>query len=328
MSNQASLNSVPQSILAPDAPIASDPIGQPSVPEQAPAAVPKKDLDSTRFAHLSKKEAALVKEREAFKKEMEVFKQQQLESDKYRKAWEMVNEIAELQKTDAVAAMKKAGFSDTDLLNYLSQAQDTSTPEERASKIAKSEIDKFKSEQAKIQEENEKKSQELKKSEEDKTILKFKNDIGSFISKDTDKYEYLNFYGESAQDIVYETISTILQDSGEMISIDEAAQLVENYYEEQDKAMNSLKKRGVSRAVNPESSTQNLEDVIRKQPISAPKINTPTRVESKQFVDNKTPTKTLTNRMTPTSASSVPQDLTPEQNKQAVLEKYKNLMRR
>lgn len=329
----ANLNSVPNSIVAPE-----NNIPAPAVLESAPAqterpeSAPKVDpnmgdkLTSSRFAHLSKKEAALVKEREAFKKEMEAFKAEQSEASKYRKAWEMVNEIAELQKTDAVAAMRKAGFSDQDLMNFLSQAQDNSSPEEKATKMAKAEIEKFRAEQNKLMEDNNKKAEELKKVGEDRTIAKFKNDIGSHIKSDVDKYEYLNFYGEAAQELVYETISAIMNDSGEMVSVDEASQMVEDWYEENDKAMNSLKKRGVHRVVKPAESA-----AVKSEPARAPSAQMPkttSRVESKQFVDNRIPTKTLSNRAAATTASLVQSELSHEQNKQAIIEKYKSFIRR
>ena len=323
----ANLNNVPQSILTPENSIPE------SVPQTAPsetAASPRPiddKLTSTRFAHLSKKEAALVREREAFKQERESFKREQEEIGKYKQAWTMVNEIAELQKVDEIAAMKKAGFSDTAVMNFLAQNQENVSPEEKALKIAKGEIEKFKTEQQKQFDEQNKRQAEAQKLNEDRTIMKFKNDIKSHIATASEKYEYCAHYGEAAQELVYETISSILADSNEMISIDEASQLVEDFYEEQDKAMNSLKKRGVHRAVNPPESVQQVMETTTKSAMQMPKQGAQ-RVESKQFVDNRTPVKTLNNKMNANVANTVSQNLTPEQNKQQVIDKYLSMMRR
>lgn len=312
------LNSIPQSVLTPDQQTTTgiNPVESPAVAVVPVQPVKDTKLDSTRWAHLSKKEAALVKERESLKKERELFSKEKEESAKHRKAWEMVNEIADLQKTDAVAAMKRAGFSDTDMMNFLAQSQDTSTPEEKAVKLAKSEIEKFKSEQAVAQSAKEKQLADQKKIDDDRTIAKFKSNIGVHIKSTADKHEYCNFYGESAQELIYETISSILAESNEMIGIEEATQLVEDFYEEQDKAMSSLKKR----------APKVVE--VTKTPVISPKGSATTRVESKQFIDNRTPTKTLSSKITPTLSNSVPENMTPEQNKQYIIEKFANSLKR
>lgn len=321
-------NHIPDSVLSPEI-TSTEPVNtteitstpevsaQPIKQVAQPTAAEK--LTSTRFAHLSKKEAALVKEREGLKREMEAFKAQKSEIDKYKKSWEMVNEIAELQKTDAVSAMRKAGFTDADLMNFLASSQDNSTPEEKAAKIAKTEIDKFRSEQSKIQEESNKKAQEAKKIEEDRTIARFKGDINTHVKATAEKLEYCSFYGEAAQDLIYETISSILADSNEMISIEEAAGLVEDFYEEQDKAMESLKKRS-ARKPAPKAAAS----------IPAPSVpkNNTTRTESKQFIDNRPPTKTLSDKVMPTAANITNRELTPAEHKQMIINKYANSMKR
>lgn len=330
--SSANLNTIPNSMVSAENNAASLPQSDQQVPQSDTlpsnqnAIVPKesdKKLDSTRWAHLTKKEAALVKERDAFKKERESFQKEQTEASKYKRAWEMVNEIAELQKTDAIGAMRKAGFSDADMMNFLAQSEDNSTPDEKAAKIVKSEIEKFKDEQAKIAEENNRKTQELQKQQEDRTLAKFKSEIDSYVKKESEKYEYCSFYGEQAQDMIYETISAVLQDSGEMISIDEATQLVEEHYEDVDRAMNSLKKRGGQKM--PPADTMQREAPTSRAAAQLPSVN---RVESKQFVDNKVPTKTITNKMVPTTSSFTQQELSHEQNKQRIIDKYMSNLRK
>ncbi len=322
MSNSANLNSVPQSVINP-AVQASEPIipaSAPVEPAKAPTEAPKKDLDSTRFTQIAKKEAALVKERESFKKELQAFKVQEQEIAKYKEAWKMVNEIAELQKVDEIAAMRKAGFNDANIMNLLSQTQENVSPEERAAKMAKAEVDKYRIEQEAKEKERDRINQESKKLENDRTIAKFKDDIGNVIKLNADKYEYCNYHGDSAKELVYNTISAILEDSNEMISTDEAAQLVEDWYEEQDKAMESLKKRGKYRA--PPKAKEPEMTQTQVKPISS------TRVEAKDFASNKAPVKTLSNKINSSATSFNTQSLTPEQNKQRVIDKYMASLKR
>lgn len=330
MSNQATLNNVPSSIVSPEALNVTTPDTPVTIPTEN-VTIPNKidkeseSLVSTRYLHLSKKEQALVKEREVFKKEAESFKKEResskAEYEKYQKAWEMVNEIAELQKTNAVEAMRKAGFSETDAYNFLANQQTVQeSPEDRATKAIQAELKKHQDAIDKKAQEESSKQTELQKQQEEQIIVKFKEDINNHLSVNSDKYEYLNFYGKPGQDLVYDTVEAIIadsdpndiQDANELLT--EAADLVENYYEELDKSMNSLKKRKPLEPVKPivEAQSQSILDTIRSSK----------RVESKNFVDNKIPTKTLSNKTGPTLPSSVPSSLNHEQNKQQIIDKY------
>ncbi len=329
MSNQATLNSLPQSIIAPDATLSTEPLSSPVEAPVAPVIpvapkAPEKNVTTERFLQLSKKEAALVKEREGLRKEMEAFKAQQSENDKYRKAYEMVNEIAELQKTDEIAAMRKAGFSDNAIMNLLAQAEDNSTPEEKAVKMAQKEIEKFRMEETQKQQAGEKRAQEARQKEEERTIAQFKTSIDNHVSNASEQLEYCKFYGEQAAGLIYDTISSILQDSGEMISIDEASKLVEDYYEEQDKAMNSLRKRSSYWTKKIETPAKPKEEPVVQQTLA----QTTKRVEAKQFVDNRVPTKSLSNKMTPSMAVSNEKTISPQENKERLIQKYASLLKR
>lgn len=321
MANASNMNSIPQSVLTPEMPVSTELPGTPTTPVEQEAA-PKvseeskkiEDLSTRRFLHLSKKEAALLKKQEDFKKEQETFQKEQSEVAKYRKAWEMVNEIAELQKVDELAAMKKAGFSDTAIMNLMAQMENTDTTEQKAAKMARAEIDKFRSEQDAKEAKAVEQAEISKKAEEAKAVSNFKSDIGKEIKSSLDKYEYLNFYGDSAKDLVYDTINQVRAEEGEMISIAEAAELVEAFYEEQDKSMNSLKKR---------RSVEQPKNSEKPKPVEQPTISK-TRVESKQYVNNRTPVKTLTNDLSVSSTGMIERTLSPWENKLRVIEKYRN----
>lgn len=343
MSNQANLNNIPQSVLTPDSSNVTMPSEQvTNIPENVtkePSKIEKEpsELTSTRWAHLSKKEAALVKERENFKKEMDAYKKEReetkMEYDKYKKSWEMVNEISELQKTNAVEAMRKAGFSETDAYNFLSQQEEVLTTEDRAAKAVQAELKKYQDIQDKKIEDEKRHAEELRVKNEEKTIAQFKNDIGSHLKSDMDKYEFCLFHGEQAQELIYDTVAAIIDDSnGEGIQdadslLSEAALLVEGYYEELDKSMSSLKKRGF-KAIEPTKEVKEPIKEVNQNEGILNKIRSSTRVEAKEFVDNKPPTKTLSNLSTQNVASSNPNYRTHEQNKQFLIDKYSQLLKK
>jgi hypothetical protein len=208
--------------------------GLQAIPDgQTPVTEAPKELESTRFAHLAKKEAELVKQRETFKKEQEEIK---AEREKMREIHKKLQDFEELKAKDKLAALRLAGFTDNDIFEMFAQQEDTRSPEEKAAQAAQTEINKFKDEQKKAQD-------EAQQARNTQVINNFKKDITVAISSDKDKYEYCNHFGPEAEDLIYETVTKILSDEGELITIQEAADMIESFYENQDKSMATLKKR-------------------------------------------------------------------------------------
>lgn len=269
----------PASIVVPAEATSNNP-----TPEQ------KEELSSDRFAHLAKKEAKLQKEREALKTERDAMLKSKQQYEDVEKRF---RQFEELKAKDPIEAMKLAGFSDSDIFNFYVKAEEAKktadTPEARGAAAAEGKIKEFEKKQA---------DQAAKeKADSDKVIIsRFKAGISKTVVSDKDKYEYCNYNGPLAEELIYNTVEAILQDSGEIISAQEAADLVEKFYEDQDKAMNTLKKRGY------------------KPPQESDSTQEPTPA----------PSKTLTNRVAPTVASTpIPKKETHEQKKQRLIEQIK-----
>lgn len=264
----------------------------PPVTEQSPglAAVAEPTLDSTRFANLARKETEIVKQREAMKTREAELKAMEERLKPIEAKWK---EFEDLKAKDQVAAMKMAGFSDTDLINFLAAHEDKSTPEEKAAKAAQSEIQKFKDEQAKIAKDNADK-------QNTQVIDRFKKDITAFVASDKDKYEYLNHHGALAEELIFEYVSQVHEDSNEIISLQEAADAIEAFYEESDQAMSSLKKR------QPKVEVVETKDEPLKAEVSP------------------RPSKTLSNRTVASAAATIPRNETPSQKRERLIEKLRN----
>lgn len=278
--------------LATGTPVANGVVGA-QIAEGTLAPEAPKELESTRFTHLAKKESALVKERESFKREKQEFESQR---EKLTAAEKRVQEFEALKQKDSVAALKFAGFSDTDVMNYLAAAEDKSTPEEKAAKAAQGEIQKFRDEQTK-------KETEAQTKRNKEVIGKFKNDITKHISNDKDKYEYCNFNGSIAEELILETVSQVFEDTKQIISVEEAAQMVEEYYEGLDKQMSTLKKR------QPREAVQEAKKQVEML-----------KAEVSPGQPNRT-TKTLSNRATATVASTIPKTETRSQKRERLIQK-------
>jgi hypothetical protein len=251
--------------------------------EKAPAA-PVDDLVSTRIAQIAKKEAKYQAEVEAYKKQLAEFNQNKAKFDPF---YERYKQFEEMKAKDPVAAIKLLGFSDTDYINFVAGQEDKSTPEERAEKIAEAKIAAFEKKQ------QEKEAAALNQRHQE-TISQFQKSIGNTIKADPEKFELCNFYGEAAEQLIYETVNEGFKQELETnpdavpMSAAEAAELVEAYYEEHAAKMAALKKL-------------NKQKTEIEAPVAAKK-DEPLRAEVKPGMPKKT---TLTNNAAPTVAATV-----------------------
>lgn len=208
-------------------------------PAAEPAAAPAK-LESERFAALARRETDLVKRQQLAKQEREAFEK---ERETFRPIADQYKQYQEMKVKDPVAALKLMGFSETDIINYLAnESKPEPTAEERAVKAA------TEATEARIQayeEAQAKKQSDEQKARDATTIQGFKSQIGGLIKADPIKFEYCAHYGPAAEELAYEfTKAVVLESKGtEIITAQEAIEMVEEYYEEQDKAMSALKKR-------------------------------------------------------------------------------------
>lgn len=224
---------------------------------------------------LLKKEVRLVKEQEAFK-----LKQREWE-EKVKRAdalLERDRQFDETKKKDSFAALKMLGFTDTEIVNGLAAATPSEkTAEETAEEIAR----------RVLKENNDALDVKAKEAEAKKNVEvidRFQKSIGSMIDANPDKYEFCKFNGSAAQELIYETVAETLKDSGKLLTVSEATDLVEKYYEDRSAEMTKLKK------LTPKEAVTEVKAEPKRETVVHPKID-----------DNKPrPTKTLTNRVAPT----------------------------
>jgi|WetSurMetagenome_2_1015567.scaffolds.fasta_scaffold328232_2 hypothetical protein len=265
---------------------------------------PKDEISSQKFAIFAKKEAALQKEREQLKQERDQWLKDKEEMERWKKT---AGEFDETRKKDPIAALKAIGITETEIVNFLNEQKGQEpTPEEIARKIAKEEAT---TEAQKIRDELKAQTEAQTKERNDKLITGLKSDISSLIKDNVEKYEYCAFEGPSAERQIYEIIVENLKTNNELLSVEQATQIAEEYYEARDKQMSSLKKRQPV-IVEPEKTT----DVVRKE--DAGKIPT----------SNARP-KTLTNNVTATTAATaaINRRETPTEKKQRLIASLRSM---
>ena len=271
------------------------PAGSPGlqpVPNE-PAKVDGDILQSTRFAQLSKKESELVRQREAFKTEQAAFIAERDRQNSIGKKWQ---DLEDLKSKDPVAAMKAAGFTDTDLVNFFAAQEDTRTPAEQAQQATQAELKKW--EDARAAEAKEAQSKSYAQ-----TLTQFKQNISATIAADPVKYEFCAYNGPIAEDLIYETVAAVLESDKVIISTKEAAEMVETYYEEQYNSLKALKK------VQPKQEV--VEEKVEPQR---------TRTLQAKPEEARPASKSITSRHTATVASTI-------QRKETASEKRERLIR-
>lgn len=273
---------------------------------EAATEVPKTEavttaIDSDRFAMLAKKEAKVQKEREEWKAQVakERAEIEELKT-KLKTPYEKIQAFEALKAKDPIAALKEIGFTETDIFNFMAgQEKKEPTTEELARAAAAEEVNKFKQEQAKV-------AAELQKSRETALLSSYTDNISNAIKKNPDKYEYANYFGEEAKELGLEFARECVKANQEPPTPEEVAEAVEEYYEEQDKAMSALKKRQPKVEVKAPSESDRM---FKKEP---ERTRTLTDTTGK-------PLKTLTNKATATVASTVTRKETHEQKKERLI---------
>jgi hypothetical protein len=238
------------------------------------------NINSKAFSHLAKKEAELQRQRQEINAE-------KAKIDGINKQY---NEFLRQKKEDPIAALKTLGFSEADVFNYMAAQQPVEqTPEEKAvaaaSAAAELKIKAFEEAQAK-------KELEQQKAADNTLIRGYRNDVAKVIQSDPNKFEYCAYHGPVASDLIYETVLAVVKNSGgkDVPDPHEAAEMVEEYYEQQDQAMMTLKKR------------QPKLPASTPPPAKEPE-RTRTLVEKPKYEPPK-PARTLTKNATVTAASA------------------------
>jgi hypothetical protein len=192
---------------------------------------PKIDL-SNRFAKLSKKEKEL--------RELETsVKAKQLEIEKW-------NEVKTKAKTNPADILSELGISLEDFLMTMA-GEEPPVKELTEMEVLKNEIESLKKarelEKEATEVEAKAKQEKAAKEKEEhdaKVILDFRNDIKLFVEKNAEQYEIVK--AQEAYEYVFDVIEAHFNDSGEVMPTDKAAGMVEEYLENQYRALLSLNK--------------------------------------------------------------------------------------
>lgn len=209
---------------------------QPQTPQEQEQD-PRQERVSSRFAALTRKERELQKQQQEIKQMMNdpVFQN-------FRTARE---------KKDAKAALEALGMSFDDLAQYTLNDNQL-TPEQRIKQLEER-IENERKEREELD-----KQKEMQQNEA--VIQNFKQDIAATIDNDPDSYELVKL--NEAQEAVYNLIEQNYQNSGELLSIEDAAAQVEEFLQTRlSKIMENSKKL---KGAKPEGDSQDTPSLAKK----------------------------------------------------------------
>lgn len=185
-------------------------------------------LPSTQLSHIAKKEARVLADREVLKKEQEALR---LDREKVDQILKIKNDFDETRKKDPIKALRDIGFTEKEIVDYLSQ--------EDAPKLSTEEIVQL--EIKKMREDDAKKATEAQKANDTILVNKFKSSLSEVVATDPLKYELCAHHGPMAEEIMF-NLAVEEAKEGKIPDPKSIAEEVENFYYEQKISMDKLKK--------------------------------------------------------------------------------------
>lgn len=260
-----------------------------NIEEKAPEKTePKKDETplSAKFAALAKKEKAIVRQQNELKDREQKREQEYAQKDaEFKAREEKLAAASQLWETDPLGALEKMGYSYQKLTDMILSGKTLidkkpEDPIEYAKKIEEKLRKEFADKETARETAAAKAQEDAKKNqaaEVERALSMFREEIGEHITAHPDDYELTQLYGQ--QELIIETVQEFYDKHQRVLSVKEAADMVERYlYDEAQKALKT-KKLGKKEEV--------------PKPKDEPKAAAPQ-------------SKTLNNNMTPIASSILP----------------------
>lgn len=247
-----------------------------AVADQAAPEQKKDDSFVERFAALAKKEKRILREKQEAKALKDAYEKRDTD---LKKREENLKQLETLD--NPLELLKMKGWTYEDVTNFILNNEKPTADHEV--KGVKSEIEKLRQEMTEKEKAAETARQKQAEEEQQAAISNFKREITEFTKKNVLDYEFINLFEQ--QEMIYDTIAEYYEKNKKVLSVKEGADLVEKYLEDQLSKTKETKKFQKLFGIE----TTNTED-------KKPTQSQPTQSQSK----------TLTNNMTPTVASTLP----------------------
>lgn len=258
------------------------------------AAAPPPPRMAPQFSALAKKEQALQRQRAELAQHRQQIEQERAEIQRARQEHEQWKQQQDQFRRNPGALLKHYGLEYKDVTSfYLNDGQET--PDLKIGAVS-SEVQSLRERQdawERKQAEEAQRQEQLRAEQADAYVAEaeqaLRSEIGQFVEKYPDQYELIGFHGAEANELVFATIDEHFQRTKAagkpvVLTIKDAADMVEAYLDEQTEKLTKTKKVQ-ARLSPPPAADPNKPPVRPDKPTSAP-------------------TRTLTNQTTQSSAAS------------------------
>ena len=231
---------------APEQVPAAEPVAEAALAAPPPEAAPLKERSSERFAALARKEAEVyrraqaVKQQQAeFVRQMEAQRAEMMRQAEEIKAYQSAKQAAALNPLDA---LKQLGLTYEQITEYvLNDNKPTPTAEVQS---VRQELEAFKKQAREEQEKLVRAQRDQIAREQQQIVENFREEVSEYVSQHSDAYELTNLYGGAS--LVFDVINEHFNQTQKLLSIPEAAKLVEEHYEDLAKKAQATKKFAAS----------------------------------------------------------------------------------
>lgn len=235
---------------------------QEAAPVEAPAPEPVEEKPAPpradRFAMLARKEQDLYRKQQAVKQQQQMLAQQ---AEQLR-AFEQAKKQAVLNPLDA---LKQLGLTYEQITEYVLN-DNRPTPNAEVQSV-RQELEEFKRQAREDQERVLEQQREMQTREQQQIIEHFRSEVNEYVEQHTENYELTNLYGGAH--LVSEVIEEHFRQTQKLLTIPEAAKLVEEHYE--DLARKSLATKKFAATQQKAASPQ--ETVAAQAPRMGPTLS-------------------------------------------------------
>jgi Skp family chaperone for outer membrane proteins len=234
----------------------------PAAPEVAApevAVAPKVDPLAPKFAALSRKEKEVRSQAQQIAQQKAEYEKQLAEFTKQRTEWEenqkkSSSDYKQRLKENPINELMDAGYTPQQIAEILMN-EGNPTPEMKLNRVKQELESGYKAELAELRkmlEEKEassvKQQEEQLKAQQEQAVKAFKSEVGEFLTKNSEKYELSALNPEQSIETIYDTIDLYYQETSKegkpkILTIDEAAELVENYLSEEANKIYEVKRK-------------------------------------------------------------------------------------
>jgi hypothetical protein len=236
-------------VAAPTSPVqqGTPSVGTPKTLQEVvrPAERPKQPIGADRFAALARKERQIQKQLSDLKTQ-----QSRLTSIEQARKEAAVN---------PVKALESLGLTYEQITNFI-LGGNKPTPDLEV-KAVRDEVDRLRQEQATRDQAQQEAAKRQAEKEYNDIITDFNGEIKGYIAANKDQYELTSMY--QGEEIVYQTIEQHFANSGKIMTIKEASDLVEQYFEGEVRRAQGTKK--FQAQPKPEVKGQSQRESVAKQ---------------------------------------------------------------